>query len=74
MKTVNLYKYEEANGVIVTPNARSEEDAVYAYLLIADEGNILKHGDDAAYRIDTHTPDDWTEYEDDTKETNTEEE
>lgn len=69
MKTVNLYKYEEANGVIVTPNARSEEDAIYAYRLIADEGKILKHGDDAAHCIDTHTPDDWTECEDDTKET-----
>ena len=74
MKTVNLYKYEEANGVIVTPNARSEEDVVYAYRLIADEGKVLKHGDDAAYCIDTHTPDDWTECEDDTKETNTEKE
>lgn len=74
MKTVNLYRYDETNGIAVTPNIRNDGDTPYAYRLIADEGKILKHGDDAAYCIDTHTPDDWMECEDYTKETNVEDE
>ena len=74
MKIVNLYRYDETNGIAVTPNIRNDGDTPYAYRLIAELGKILKNGDDAAYCIDTKTPDDWEEYEDDTKETSAVEE
>ena len=64
MKTVNLYRYDETNGIAVTPNIRNDGDAPYAYRLIAESGKILKNGDDAAYCIDTKNPDDWEEIDD----------
>ena len=64
MKIVNLYRYDETNGIAVTPNIRNDGDTPYAYRLIAESGKVLKHGDDAAYCIDTKTPDDWEEIDD----------
>ena len=64
MKIVNLYRYDETNGIAVTPNIRNDGDTPYAYRLIAELGKILKNGDDAAYCIDTKTPDDWDEIDD----------
>ena len=74
MKIVNLYRYDETNGIAVTPNIRNDGDAPYAYRLIAESGKSLKNGDELTYCIDTKAPDDWTEYEDDTKETSAVEE
>ena len=74
MKIVNLYRYDETNGIAVTPNIRNDGDTPYAYRLIAESGKILKNGDELTYCIDTKTPDDWTEYEDDSKETSAVEE
>lgn len=64
MKTVNLYRYDETNGIVVTPNIRNDGDAPYAYRLVADDGKILKNGDELTYCIDTKTPDNWEEIDD----------
>ena len=64
MKIVNLYRYEETNGIAVTPNIRNDGDTPYAYRLIAESGKILKNGDELTYCIDTKTPDDWDEIDD----------
>ena len=66
MKTVNLYKYIDTNGTVVTPHARNEEDTPDSYRLIADEGKILKNGEILTYCVDTHTTDGWEEIDDTT--------
>lgn len=66
MRTVNLYKYVEANGIVVTPHARNEEDTPNSYRLIADEGKILKNGENLTYCVDTRTVDGWEEIDDHT--------
>ena len=68
MRTVNLYKYVETNGTVVTPHARNEEDTPDSYRLIADEGKILKNGETLACCVDTHTINDWIEIDDTHKE------
>lgn len=64
MTTVNLYKYDETNGIVVTPDIRNDGDTPYAYRLIAEPGKILKNRDELTYCIDTKTPDDWEEIDD----------
>lgn len=66
MRTVNLYKYVETNGTVVTPHARNEDDTPDSYRLIADEGKILKNGEILTYCVDTHTTDGWEEIDDTT--------
>ena len=66
MRTVNLYKYVETNGIVVTPHARNEEDTPDSYRLIADEGKILKNGEILTYCVDTHTTYGWEEIDDTT--------
>lgn len=68
MRTVNLYKYVETNGTVVTPHARNKEDIPDSYRLIADEGKILKNGKILSYCVDTHTINDWIEIDDTHKE------
>ena len=68
MRTINLYKYVETNGIVVTPHARNEEDTPDSYRLIADEGKILKNGEILTYCVDTHTINDWIEIDDAYKE------
>lgn len=43
MQVKKLYKYAEGNGYIVTPNAKSLNDDVYVYRLVADENKILEN-------------------------------
>ena len=46
MQIVNLYRYEDENGVItITPNARTEADAPSRLRLVAEEGMILTNGE-----------------------------
>ena len=66
MRTVNLYKYVETNGIVVTSHARNEEDTPDSYRLIADEGKILKNGEILTYCVDTNTTDGWEEIDDTT--------
>lgn len=66
MNTVNLYKYVETNGIVVTPHARNEADTPDSYRLIADEGKILKNGENLTYCVDTRTIDGWEEIDDPT--------
>ena len=65
MTTVYLYKYEESDGVIVTPHKRNETDEAYGYRLIADDGYILTDGETETPCVDTHAPEQWDEVEDD---------
>lgn len=45
MQKVNLYRYEEPNGMItITPNRRNETDIPGRMRLIADENCILTDG------------------------------
>lgn len=45
MQRVNLYRYEDENGVVtITPNPRTETDTPSRLRLVADEGMILTDG------------------------------
>jgi hypothetical protein len=44
MQKVNLYRYEEADKVVITPNKRNETDTPSRMRLIADENCILTDG------------------------------
>lgn len=45
MQKVNLYRYEEENGVVtITPTPRTETDVPSRLRLVADEGMILTDG------------------------------
>ena len=61
MQTVNLYKYEDPNGVVITPNRRNPTDEPYCFRLIADEGFILTDGTVQTPCVDTHEPELWEE-------------
>lgn len=53
MQKVNLYRYEEENGVvIITPNAKAETDTPSRLRLIADEGMILTDGNTETCVVD----------------------
>ena len=64
MQTVDLFRYEDADGIAVTPNKRNESDEPYGYRLIADEGYILTDGETGTPCVDTHEPEKWDEIED----------
>jgi hypothetical protein len=45
MQIIDLYKYEESNGVVtITPNKRNEIDTPSRARLVADKGAILTNG------------------------------
>lgn len=45
MQRVNLYRYEDENGVVtITPNPRKETDIPSRLRLVADEGMLLTDG------------------------------
>jgi len=52
MPKVNLYRYEETDKVIITPNARAETDTPSRMRLIADENCILTDGTKEVIVID----------------------
>ena len=64
MQTVNLYRYVDSDGVVITPNRREETDQPYCYRLIADEGYVLTDGETITLCVDTHEPERWQEIED----------
>lgn len=54
MKPINLYRYEEENGVVViTPNAKAANDVAYKVRLVAEEGYILIKDDIKTPVVDT---------------------
>lgn len=62
MQIINLYRYEQSNGIVITPNQRDSEDVPHAYRLIADEGkSLVKDEVDIGQCIDTPTTDGFTE-------------
>ena len=45
MQRVNLYRYEDENGVVtITPTPRTETDVPSRLRLVADEGMLLTDG------------------------------
>lgn len=53
MKKINLYRYEDANGVVVvTPTPRAEVDTPSRIRLIAEEGYVLTNGETETVAID----------------------
>ena len=45
MQKVNLYRYNDANGVVtISPNKRAETDVPNGLRLVADEGMLLTDG------------------------------
>ena len=66
MKKINLYRYEDANGVVVvTPTPRAETDIVSRIRLIAEEGCILTNDEMETVAIDVmlNEVDSWSEKE-----------
>ena len=66
MQTVDLFRYDDASGIVVTPNKHNESDEPYCYRLIADEGHLLMDGESQTPCVDTHDPEIWDEVEDET--------
>ena len=66
MKKINLYRYEDANGVVViTPTPRAEADTPSRIRLIANEGYILTNDEMETTAIDVMLDevDSWSEKE-----------
>lgn len=66
MKKINLYRYEDANGVVViTPTPRAETDTPSRIRLIANEGYILTNDemDTTAIDVMLNEIDSWSEKE-----------
>ena len=52
MKSINLYRYETGNGVIITPNEKNETDISSRMRLVADENKALTNGKTITLVID----------------------
>ena len=53
MQIIDLYKYEESNGVVtITPNKRNETDTPSRARLVADENAILTDGTTETEAVD----------------------
>lgn len=52
MRKVNLYRYEDGDTVIITPNPRKETDQPSRMRLIADENAVLTNGETEALAVD----------------------
>lgn len=52
MQKVNLYRYEDGNTIVITPNPRNETDEPSRMRLIADENAILINGETEALAVD----------------------
>ena len=66
MEIVNLYKYEDSNGFVVTPIKRNDTDIPSGYRLIADDGKALtKDGINLCPAVDTDITEGWYEVIDD---------
>ena len=52
MKSINLYRYETGNGVIITPNAKNDTDISSRMRLVADENKALTNGKTITLVID----------------------
>jgi hypothetical protein len=67
MQIVNLYRYEDENGVVtITPNPRKETDTPSRLRLVADEGMILTDGNTKTPVVDIlpEEADNWHEITD----------
>ena len=52
MQKVELYRYEDGNTIVITPNRRNEIDQPSRMRLIADENAILINGETEALAVD----------------------
>ena len=52
MKSINLYRYETENGVIITPNAKNETDISSRMRLVSDENKALTNGETITLVVD----------------------
>ena len=52
MQKVNLYRYEDGNTIVITPNPRNETDQPSRMRLIADENAVLINGEIEALAVD----------------------
>lgn len=62
MTTINLYRYEDPNGITITPDKRNPADTPHCYRLIADEGKLITSDGINKYScIDISDPTSWYE-------------
>ena len=52
MQKVNLYRYEDGNTIVITPNPRNETDEPSRMRLIADEDAVLINGEIETLAVD----------------------
>lgn len=65
MQIVNLYRYEETNGIAISPVKRNESDTPHAYRIIADEGKcLIQNGVNYGCCTDSPTAEGWEEIDD----------
>ena len=59
-----LYRYENAdNSITITPIPRNEEDTIYQYRLVADEGYELYYNEESQHVsvLDVYDTNNWTQ-------------
>lgn len=62
MQKINLYRYVDSNGIVITPVKRSEDDIPSRTRLIADEGKYLTNDGINLYScIDVSDSEGWYE-------------
>ena len=52
MQKVNLYRYEDGNTIVITPNPRNTIDQPSRMRLIADEDAVLTNGEIETLAVD----------------------
>ena len=61
MQKITLYRFKRPDGGVTTSPNKPNCEYTETYRLVADEGKILRNGDNITGCIDTDTPDEWIE-------------
>lgn len=64
MQTISLYRFTRPDGGVTVSPVKPDGDYTELTRLIADEGMVLTDGENYNACVDTDTPENWTEIED----------
>lgn len=63
MQKITLYRYIRPDGGTTNTPVKPDCEYTILYRLVADEGKTLTNKKDITFCIDTETPDEWNEIE-----------
>lgn len=63
MQKITLYRYTRPDGGTTNTPVKPDCEYTILYRLVADEGKMLTNKKDTTFCIDTETPDEWNEIE-----------